>query len=139
MTRPLVAVVPNFSEGRRRPVIDAILEALQVPGVLLVYRQWDPDHNRLDTTLVGPPDAVRRSALAGARAAAELIDMDEHRGSHPRMGAADVIPFMPVQGITMEECVALARGFAEELAGTLNLPVYLYDRAAITPDRANDL
>lgn len=137
MTRPLVAVVPNFSEGRRRPVIDAIVEALQVPGALLVYRQWDPDHNRLDTTLVGPPDAVRRSALAGARAAAELIDMDEHRGSHPRMGAADVIPFMPVQGITMEECVALARGFAEELAGTLNLPVYLYDRAALTPERAS--
>jgi glutamate formiminotransferase / formiminotetrahydrofolate cyclodeaminase len=137
MSRPLVAVVPNFSEGRRRPVIDAILEALQVPGVLLVYRQWDPDHNRLDTTLVGTPEAVRRSALAGARVAAELIDMDQHHGSHPRMGAADVIPFMPVQGITMDECIALAREFAEELAGTLNLPVYLYDRAALTPERAS--
>ncbi len=132
---PLVACVPNFSEGRRRDVIDAILRALEVPGARVVYRQWDPEHNRLDATVIGPPDAVRESALAGAAAAVRLIDMDEHRGGHPRMGAADVIPFMPVRGVTMDECVELARSFARELAETLNLPVYCYDRAAFTEER----
>ena len=135
--RVLVGVVPNFSEGRRADVIEAIVAALQVPGVTLVYRQADPDHNRLDTTLIGSPDAVRRSALAGATAAVELIDMNEHHGGHPRMGAADVIPFMPVRGISMDGCVELARDFAKELADALDLPVYLYDRAALSPDRAS--
>jgi len=132
---PLLAVVPNFSEGRRKDVIDAICNALEVPGAHLVYRQADPDHNRLDCTVLGTPDAVRRSDLAGAARAVELIDMEQHRGSHPRMGAADVIPFVPVRGITMDECVELARDFARELADTLNLPVYLYDRAALLPER----
>ena len=132
---PLVAVVPNFSEGRRRDVIDAICAALEVPGALLVYRQADPDHNRLDTTVLGTPDAVRRSALAGAAKAIELIDMEQHAGSHPRMGAADVIPFVPLRGITMDQTVELARDFARELADTLGLPVYLYDRAALLPER----
>ena len=132
---PLVAVVPNFSEGRRQEVIDAICAALEVPGAHLVYRQADPDHNRLDCTVLGSPDAVRRSALAGAAKAVELIDMAHHRGSHPRMGAADVIPFVPIRGITMDATVELARDFARELADTLDLPVYLYDRAALLPDR----
>ncbi len=133
--QPLLACVPNFSEGRRRDVIDAICAALAVPGAYLVYRQADPEHNRLDTTVIGSPDAVRRSALSGAAKAAELIDMDEHTGGHPRMGAADVIPFVPLRGITMEGCVELARGFAKELAETLHVPVYCYDRAAFTEDR----
>lgn len=132
---PLVAVVPNFSEGRRKDVIDAICSALEVPGAHLVYRQADPDHNRLDCTVLGTPDAVRRSALAGAAKAVELIDMEQHTGSHPRMGAADVIPFVPIRGITMDQTVELARDFARELADTLHLPVYLYDRAAVVPDR----
>jgi glutamate formiminotransferase/formiminotetrahydrofolate cyclodeaminase len=132
---PLLAVVPNFSEGRREDVMDAICAALQVPGAHLVYRQADPEHNRLDTTVIGSPDAVRRSALGGAAKAVELIDMDEHRGSHPRMGAADVIPFVPLRGITMDGCIALARDFARELAQTLHLPVYCYDRAAFTEER----
>lgn len=131
----LLAVVPNFSEGRREDVMDAICAALQVPGAHLVYRQADPEHNRLDTTVIGGPDAVRRSALRGAAKAIELIDMDEHHGSHPRMGAADVIPFVPLRGITMDGCVALARDFARELAETLNVPVYCYDRAAFTEER----
>ena len=135
--RPLVQIVPNFSEGRRRDVIDAIVGALQVPGVVLVNTQWDPDHNRLDCSLIGDPDAVRRSALAGAAKAVELIDMQRHHGGHPRMGAVDVIPFIPVRDITMEECVELARGFAREIAGRLSLPVYCYDWAALTPDRAS--
>lgn len=133
----LVGVVPNFSEGRRADVIDAICEALEVPGAHLVYRQADPDHNRLDTTVIGTPDAVQRSALAGATIATRLIDMEQHRGSHPRMGAADVIPFVPLRGITMDECVELARGFARTLAATLRIPVYLYDRAALVPERAS--
>jgi glutamate formiminotransferase len=135
--RVIVGVVPNFSEGRREEVIRSIVDALHVPGARVVYAEADPDHNRLDTTVLGAADAVRASALAGAAKAVELIDMTEHTGGHPRMGAADVIPFMPVRGVSMEECVELARGFGEELAGALDLPVYLYDRAALSPDRAS--
>jgi glutamate formiminotransferase len=133
----LLAVVPNFSEGRRADVIEAIVSALQVPGARLVYRQTDPDHNRLDTTVLGDADAVRRSAMAGAATAVGLIDMNEHRGSHPRMGAVDVIPFMPVRSVSMDEVVELARAVGKELADTLDVPVYLYDRAALSPGRAN--
>ena len=103
--RPLVVCVPNFSEGRRADVVEAIVAALRVPGAILVYRQTDAEHNRLDTTVIGSPDAVLRSALAAAAKAVELIDMDQHRGGHPRMGAADVIPFVPLRGISMDECV----------------------------------
>jgi glutamate formiminotransferase len=134
----LVACVPNFSEGRRTEVIDAICDALaSVEGARLVYRQADAEHNRLDTTIVGKPDAVRASALAGAARAVELIDMERHTGGHPRMGAADVIPFVPLRGISMEEVVELARGFAQRLSDALDLPVYLYDRAARSPDRVS--
>jgi glutamate formiminotransferase/formiminotetrahydrofolate cyclodeaminase len=134
----LVVCVPNFSEGRRADVIDAICDALaSVEGARLVYRQADPEHHRLDTTVVGAPDAVRASALAGAAKAVELIDMERHAGGHPRMGAADVIPFVPLRGISMEEVVELARSFGAELARTLDLPVYLYDRAALVPERAS--
>src|SRR5204863_10172194 len=94
----LFGVVPNFSEGRRPDVIDAICRALRVPGAHLVFRQADRDHNRLDTTVLGDRDAVARAALSGARVAVALIDMERHTGGHPRMGAADVIPFMPVRG-----------------------------------------
>lgn len=133
----LVGVVPNFSEGRRTDVIEAIVSALKVPGATLVYRQADADHNRLDTTVLGSADAVRRSAAAGARVAVGLIDMTKHTGGHPRMGAADVIPFMPVRDISMDDCVELAREFAKELAEALDVPVYLYDRAALSPDRVS--
>ena len=134
----LVVCVPNFSEGRDAETIDAICAALaSVHGVRLVYRQADPEHNRLDTTIVGPPDGVRRAALAGARVAVERIDMTTHSGGHPRMGAADVIPFVPLRGISMDEVVELARAFATELADELKIPAYLYDRAATTPERAS--
>jgi glutamate formiminotransferase len=136
-TGALVVCVPNFSEGRRHDVIDAICDALAGGGARLVYRQADPEHNRLDTTVVGSPDAVRGSALAGAAKAVELIDMTKHTGGHPRMGAADVIPFVPLSGISMDEVVGLARAFAAELADALDIPVYLYDRAATSPDRAS--
>jgi glutamate formiminotransferase / formiminotetrahydrofolate cyclodeaminase len=135
--RPLVLIVPNFSEGRRREVIDAIVEALQVPGALLLNTQWDPDHNRLDCTLAADPATAKASALAGARKAVELIDMEQHEGSHPRMGAVDVIPFVPVRGLSMEECVEMAREFGRELAESLDVPVYLYDQAALEPGRTS--
>jgi glutamate formiminotransferase len=136
-TGALVVCIPNFSEGRRHDVIDAICDALAGGGARLVYRQADPEHNRLDTTVVGSPDAVRGSALAGAAKAVELIDMTKHTGAHPRMGAADVIPFVPLSGISMDEVVGLARAFAAELSRALGIPVYLYDRAATSPDRAS--
>jgi glutamate formiminotransferase len=132
---PIYGVVPNFSEGRRADAMDAICDALEVPGAHLVYRQSDADHNRLDTTVLGSRDAVRRAAVASTRVAVGLIDMTHHRGGHPRMGAADVIPFMPVRDVAMDDCVALARGVAEELARDLDLPVYLYDQAALVPER----
>lgn len=136
-TGALVVCVPNFSEGRRLDVIDAICDALAAGDARLVYRHADPEHNRLDTTVVGSPPAVRASALAGAARAVELIDMTTHTGGHPRMGAADVIPFVPLTGISMEEVVGLARAFAAELADALGIPVYLYDRAATSPERAS--
>jgi glutamate formiminotransferase len=134
---PLFAVVPNFSEGRRADVMDAICRALEVPGARLVYRQADADHHRLDTTVLGSRAAVRASALAGARVAVATIDMTQHRGGHPRMGAVDVIPFVPLRGATMGDAIDLARIFGEELATALDLPVYLYDRAALRPERAS--
>ena len=136
-TGALVVCVPNFSEGRRTDVIEAICDALAGGGARLVYRQADPEHHRLDTTIVGSPDAVRASALAGAATAVELIDMTTHAGGHPRMGAADVIPFVPLSQISMDEVVELARAFAAELAAALGIPVYLYDRAATSPERAS--
>lgn len=136
-TDALVVCVPNFSEGRRHDVIDAVCDALAGGGARLAYRQADPEHNRLDTTVVGSPDSVRGSALAGAAKAVELIDMTKHTGGHPRMGAADVIPFVPLSGISMDEVVGLARAFAAELSGALGIPVYLYDRAATSPERAS--
>jgi glutamate formiminotransferase / 5-formyltetrahydrofolate cyclo-ligase len=132
---PIVGVVPNFSEGRRADVIEAIVDALRVPGARVVYAEADPDHHRLDTTVLGSADACSASAMAGARVAAERIDMLEHRGGHPRMGAADVIPFMPVRGVTIEDCVELARSFGKQLADSLRIPVYLYGEAATTPER----
>jgi len=132
---PLVEIVPNFSEGRRQDVIDAILEACRVPGVRMLTWQADPDHNRLDASLVGSPEAVRRCAASCAAKAAELIDMEQHRGNHPRMGAVDVIPFLPVRAISMEECVELARDVAKEIGERLGIPVYCYDQAAFVPER----
>lgn len=131
----VVGVVPNFSEGRRREVVDAIVDALAVDGARVVFAEADPDHHRLDTTVLGDADAVRRSALAASRVAVERIDLSEHRGGHPRMGAVDVVPFVPVRDVTMERCVELARGFARQLADDLSLPVYLYGEAALVPER----
>ena len=133
----LAGVVPNFSEGRRRDVIDAIVDALHVPGVRVVFAEADADHNRLDTTVLGEPDALARSAIAGAAVAVERIDMTKHSGGHPRMGAVDVVPFMPVRDVSMDECAERARAFGRELADTLEVPVYLYGEAAASPERTS--
>jgi glutamate formiminotransferase len=131
----VVAAVPNLSEGRRASVIEAIVSALRGPGVRVVGVHADPDHNRLDATVLGAPDEVAEAVFAGAAVAVELIDMEAHRGAHPRIGAVDVVPFVPIRAIQMEDVIGLARGFGERLAAELDLPVYLYERAALREDR----
>jgi glutamate formiminotransferase len=135
---PIVQCVPNFSEGRRQDVIDQIVAALrQVPEVEVLDVQSDLDHNRSVVNIVGPPQAVTEAAFRGIAMAAELIDMNHHRGGHPRMGATDVVPFVPVRDITMSECAELARKLGARVAEELDIPVYLYEAAASRPDRAN--
>lgn len=132
----IVECVPNFSEGRRRPVIDALAAAARgVPGCRLLDVQSDPDHNRSVFTLLGSPEAVLEAAMAAARQATELIDMEQHTGSHPRIGATDVVPFVPISGATAELCVELARRMGQQVAEQLAVPVYLYGLAATRPDR----
>ncbi len=136
MASPLVECVPNFSEGRDRPTIDALRAALTgVPGVKLLDVQADAAHNRSVFTFVAPPDAALEAALRAMRVATERIDLTRHRGEHPRMGATDVVPFVPVRDVTMDDCVALARRLAERAAAELGIPVYLYARAATRPER----
>jgi len=136
--KPIVECVPNFSEGRRQEVIDQIVAAMaQVTGVQVLDVQSDPDHNRSVVTLVGAPQAIVEAAFQGIDRAARLIDMNHHRGSHPRMGATDVVPLVPVQDVTMDDCVALARQLGERVGHELGIPVYLYEAAATRPDRRN--
>jgi glutamate formiminotransferase / formiminotetrahydrofolate cyclodeaminase len=132
----IVECVPNFSEGRDRGVIDAIARSVSgVAGVFLLDVDPGADTNRTVYTFAGEPEAVLAAALAAARTAFELIDMSRHSGAHPRMGALDVCPFVPVSGVSMEDCVALSRSFGEALARELGVPVYLYERSASRPER----
>ena len=132
----LVECVPNFSEGRRPEVIEAIAdEVRKVAGVKLLDVKPDASHNRVVVTFVGEPQAVKQAAFQCCAKAAELIDMEKHHGEHPRIGATDVIPFIPVKDVTMEECVALAQELAAEIADKLAIPVYLYEEAARIPTR----
>lgn len=133
---PLVECVPNFSDGRRQEVIAAIAGAArEVPGVRVLDIESDPDHNRSVLTFVGEPEPVAEAAFRVVARAAELIDLNAHRGEHPRIGATDVVPFIPVSGITMAECVALARRVGKRIADELDIPVYLYREAATRPER----
>ncbi len=132
---PLVECVPNFSEGRRSDVLDEIVRAMQATGVILLDREMDPNHNRAVVTIAGEPDKVAEAAFRGCARAAELIDLNVHRGEHPRMGATDVIPFIPIRDVTMEDCVALARRVGARIGRELDIPVYLYERAATRPER----
>src|SRR6266853_836790 len=136
MPAPLVECVPNFSEGRNATIIEALRTALtSVPGVRLLDVQADAAHNRSVFTFVAPPDARVQAALAAMRVAAERIDLTRHTGEHPRMGATDVVPFVPVRDATMDDCVALARRLAERAAAELQIPIYLYAKAATRPER----
>ncbi len=132
----IVECVPNFSEGRRKEVVDEIVKSLtSVPGVKLLDAEMDPDHNRSVITIAGSPESVLEAAFRGAKTAVELIDLNKHKGEHPRMGAVDVIPFVPLEDMTMEECVTLAEKLGERIARELNVPVYLYGEAARRPER----
>src|SRR6204780_3620019 len=134
----LVECVPNFSEGRDASKVDAIVSAMrEVPGVYLLDRESDSDHNRSVVTLAGEPEAVAEAALRGVGKAAELIDLTKHSGAHPRMGATDVVPFIPIEGVAIEDCVALAKKVGREIWERFRIPVYFYESVAQRPERTN--
>src|SRR3954465_11712515 len=133
----IIECVPNFSEGRDKAKVDAIVEAMKVDGVYLLDREMDADHNRCVITLVGNRDAIAEAAIRGVGKAGELIDLTKHSGAHPRLGAADVVPFIPIEGVTIEDCVAISKYVAEEIWKRYQIPTYLYEAAARTPERQN--
>src|SRR5690348_1296319 len=134
----LIECVPNFSEGRKQEVICAIADAIRsTPGVTLLDVESNQDHNRSVISFVGEPGTVKDAALASAAKAIDLIDLNKHKGEHPRMGAVDVVPFIPLSGATMEDCVEIARTFAREFAEKFQVPVFLYEEAATTRERRN--
>ena len=135
---PIVKCIPNFSEGRRQEVVAAIAEALSsVPQALLTNFSADADHHRSVFTLMGTPSAVKEAMMRGTRRAVELIDLNAHSGAHPRIGAVDVVPFVPIAETTMEACRELAHEFGKQLVAELNVPVYFYEEAAQRPERRN--
>jgi glutamate formiminotransferase len=132
----MIECVPNFSEGRRREVIDAIAAAIAgVPGTTVLDINADADHNRSVITFAGAADVVAEAAFRAVREAAALIDMTQHRGEHPRVGATDVLPFVPLRGATLEQCVEIARAVGQRIGQELAIPVYLYEAAATRPER----
>jgi glutamate formiminotransferase/formiminotetrahydrofolate cyclodeaminase len=134
----VVECVPNFSEGRDKTIIQAIGGSIQaVAGVRLIGVEPDKDYNRTVVTFIGEPAATVEAAFQATRAAASLIDMAAHSGEHPRLGATDVVPFVPVAGTTMHECIALAREYGKRVGAELQIPVYLYEEAATRPERRN--
>ncbi len=134
----LIECVPNFSEGRDSEKVGAIVSAMSaVPGVYVLDREMDADHNRCVITLAGEPNAVAEAALRGVGKAMELIDLTKHSGAHPRVGATDVVPFIPIEGVTIEDCVALARRTGQEIWARYRIPVFFYEAAATRPDRVN--
>jgi glutamate formiminotransferase len=135
--RTLVECVPNFSEGRDKSKVDAIVEAMKMDGVYLLDREMDADHNRCVITLVGERESMMEAVLRGIGKAAEVIDLTKHQGAHPRMGATDVVPFIPLEGVTIEDCVQMARDVGEEIWKRYGIPVYLYEAAAQRPERQN--
>lgn len=138
MPQPLIECVPNFSEGRRPEVIEQIVGAIgAVPEVLVLDVESDADHHRSVVTFAGPPEAMVAGAFAGIQAAQRLIDLDQHQGAHPRLGATDVVPFIPIRDATLADCVALARQLGQRVGDELGIPVYLYEEAATRPERRN--
>ena len=138
MAMPLVECIPNYSEGRRSEIIEQIIAAIfSVPNVQILDRHSDVDHNRTVLTLLGEPEPVKEAVFRSIAKAAELINMDEHQGEHPRIGAADVVPFVPIRDISMAECVELAHQLGKRVGAELGIPVFFYEEAASTPDRVN--
>src|SRR5215813_6672942 len=137
MSTSLVESVPNFSEGRNKAVVDSIVEAMKIPGVYLLDREMDADHNRSVITLLGDRENIAEAVIRGVGKAAELIDLTHHQGAHPRMGAADVVPFIPIEGVTIEDCVAIAKHVGEQIYQRHQIPVYLYEAAETSPERQN--
>ncbi len=138
MSNPLVECVPNFSEARRPEVVAEIVKTItDVDGVHLLDQHSDSDHNRTVITFLGSPGAVEEAAFQSIAAAVRLIDLNQHSGEHPRMGAADVVPFIPISDVAMQECVEMARRLGKRVASELNIPVYLYEAAASRPERQN--
>lgn len=134
----VVECIPNVSEGRNLAVVEAVVaEVRQVPGVVLLDWASNADHNRTVVTFAGEPEGVLEAAWRLVKKAAELIDLDAHQGEHPRMGATDVVPFVPVRDVSMDECVELAKRLGERVGRELNIPVYLYEKAATRPERRN--
>jgi len=134
----LVECIPNFSEARRPEVVDQIVAAItSVEGARLLDRSSDLDHNRTVVTFAGPPEAVEEAAFRAIKTASELIDLDQHTGAHPRIGATDVVPFVPLSDVKMEDCVAIAQRLGQRVGTELNIPVYLYEAAAARPERTN--
>ena len=133
----LIECVPNFSEGRDKAKVDAIVAAMRMDGVYLLDREMDADHNRCVITLVGEREAIQEAAIRGVGKAAELIDLNVHQGAHPRMGATDVVPFIPIEGVSINDCVAMARQVGAEIWKRYQIPVYLYEAAATAPERQN--
>jgi glutamate formiminotransferase/formiminotetrahydrofolate cyclodeaminase len=138
MPTPIVECIANYSDARRPQVIESIIQSIvTVEGVTLLDRHSDTDHNRTVLTYLGPPEPVSEAALRSIAKAAELINLDEHRGEHPRLGAADVVPFVPISGLSMQDSVQLARNLGKRVGEELQIPVYLYEEAATRPDRKN--
>ena len=133
----IVECVPNFSEGREKYKVDAIVDAMKLDGVYLLDREMDADHNRSVITLAGEREAIQEAAIRGVGKAAELIDLNHHQGAHPRLGAADVVPLIPIAGVTIEDCVAMARYVGEQIWQRYQIPIYLYEAAATSPERQN--
>ncbi len=134
----LVESVPNFSEGRREEVVKTIVsEAEKYDGIWVLDWSMDPDHNRSVVTLIGKPDVIVDALFDMAKKASELIDLRHHTGEHPRMGAVDVIPFIPVMNTTMDECVELSKKLGKRIGEELKIPVYLYEKSATKPEREN--
>jgi glutamate formiminotransferase / formiminotetrahydrofolate cyclodeaminase len=133
----LIECVPNFSEGRDKAKVDAIVEAMKVPGVYVLDREMDADHNRCVVTLVGGREPLMEGVLRGIGKAAELIDLTKHTGAHPRLGATDVVPFVPIEGVSLEDCVKMAYRVGEEVWRRYQIPVYFYEAAAKLPERQN--
>jgi len=138
MKPELITCIPNFSEARRPEVVDSIRAVIDtIPGIMVLDQHSDLDHNRTVITFVGPPETIAEAAFAAIQEAARHINLNQHNGQHPRIGATDVVPFVPFSGVTLEQCVEIARGLGERVGSELGIPVYLYEEAALDPARVN--